>query len=320
MWRPGRRDDVDLVADLEVVVVGGVLVDGDLVGARRGLPIEQANRAVGVGAVPRGAEHRCPAGGDGFAVRVDDLGGALELAVGVGDAGNGGDGVDEFGGHRVAGAWPSSLVLSPNASSVRDLQVGVLEGVGEQRVEAGAHAVGEHERADDERHAEDDGDGDGDQAADAGADAAARQEEGGVGTHRRLSRSASPGRARRPAVGASISSTMRPSLRNTTRSAYDAALGIVGDHHDRLAVLAHGPAHEVEDLGAGPRVEVAGRLVGEDDVGAGVEGPGDGDALLLAAGQLARAVAQTIGEPDRADHLAEPLLVGDPGRRAAAAG
>jgi hypothetical protein len=40
---------------------------------------------------------------------------------------------------------------------------------------------------------------------------------------------------------------------------------IVGHHHDRLAVLADGLLHELEDLGAGAAVEVAGRLVGEDD-------------------------------------------------------
>ena len=64
----------------------------------------------------------------------------------------------------------------------------------------------------------------------------------------------------------------------------------MGDHHDRLAELAHGAAHEREDLGAGARVEVAGRLVGEDDLRPAGQGPGDGDALLLAAGELARAV------------------------------
>ena len=121
-------------------------------------------------------------------------------------------------------------------------------------------------------------------------------------------------------VGLTISSTMRPSLRKTTRSAYDGGAGVVRHHHDRLAVLAHRPAHEVEDLGAGAGVEVAGRLVGEHDVGPGVEGAGDGDALLLAAGQLARAVAQAVGEADRVDDLTEPLLVWRAGRRAAAGG
>ena len=37
---------------------------------------------------------------------------------------------------------------------------------------------------------------------------------------------------------------------------------------------------------AGRLVEVAGRLVGEDEARAGGERPADGDALLLAAGEL----------------------------------
>ena len=193
----GRRHDVDLIADLEVVVVGRVLVEGHLVRTDRSFAIEQANRFVRIGAVPRGSEHWRPAGCHGFALLVDDLGGALQRAVGVGDSGNGGDGVDEVGGHRITGRLAAVAGVVTEGEGGADLQVGVRVGVAEQRVEAGAHAVGEHERADDEGHAEDDGDGDGDEAADAGAHAAARQEEGDVATHRRLSRSASSGRARR---------------------------------------------------------------------------------------------------------------------------
>ena len=165
----GRRHDVDLVADFEVVVVGGVLVEGHLVGSDRSFTIEQANRLVRIGAVPRGSEHRRPAGCHGVALLVDDLRGALQGAVGVGDTGNGGDGVDEVGGHRVTGRLALVAGVVTEGEGRADLQVGVRVGVAEQRVEAGAHAVGEHERADDEGHAEDDGDGDGDEAADAGA-------------------------------------------------------------------------------------------------------------------------------------------------------
>ena len=79
--RTGRRDDVDRVADLEVVVVGRVLVDRHLVRAARRGAVTELDRAVGVGAVPRGAEHRRPAGGDRLAVGVDDLGAALQPPV-----------------------------------------------------------------------------------------------------------------------------------------------------------------------------------------------------------------------------------------------
>ena len=58
--------------------------------------------------------------------------------------------------------------------------------------------------------------------------------------------------------------------------------GVVGDHHDRLAELAHRPAHEVEDLGAGAGVEVAGWLVGKDDRRTRRQRAGDGHPLLLA--------------------------------------
>ena len=60
----------------------------------------------------------------------------------------------------------------------------------------------------------------------------------------------------------------------------------------------------VEDVAAGARVERAGRLVGEDDLGPGDERAGDRDALLLAAGELGGPVAQAVAEPDAGDDLA----------------
>ena len=77
--------------------------------------------------------------------------------------------------------------------------------------------------------------------------------------------------------------------------------GVVGDHHDRLAELPHGLAHEGEDLGAGAAVEVAGGLVGEDDLRAAGEGAGHGHALLLATGELAGPVLEAVAEPDGVD-------------------
>ena len=50
------------------------------------------------------------------------------------------------------------------------------------------------------------------------------------------------------------------------------------------------------------RVEVAGRLVGPHDRGLGDEGAGDGDALLLTAGQLVRTVLRAVAEPDAIEH------------------
>ena len=50
---------------------------------------------------------------------------------------------------------------------------------------------------------------------------------------------------------------------------------------------------------AGRRVEVAGRLVGEDQRRARRGGAGDGDALLLAARKLRRVMGQPVAEADR---------------------
>ena len=63
----------------------------------------------------------------------------------------------------------------------------------------------------------------------------------------------------------------------------------MGDHHDRLAELVDAVPQEAQHLGAGAAVEVAGRLVGEDDLGPADQRAGDGDPLLLPAGQLATA-------------------------------
>ena len=64
----------------------------------------------------------------------------------------------------------------------------------------------------------------------------------------------------------------------------------------------------ISALGTG--VEVAGGLVGEDDLGLRHECARDRDALLLTAGQLRRAVRETITQADRVDDAIEPRLVG----------
>src|SRR4028118_1114986 len=60
------------------------------------------------------------------------------------------------------------------------------------------------------------------------------------------------------------------------------------------------PAGRVGRGGAGAGVEVAGGLVGEDDVGAGQQRPGDRHPLLLAAGELRRAAPQPLARGERA--------------------
>ena len=84
---------------------------------------------------------------------------------------------------------------------------------------------------------------------------------------------------------------------------------IVRDHDDGLVELVDRAAQDVEHAGARGRVEVAGRLVGEDDGGAGDERAGDRDALLLAAGELGGPVRGAVGEADHLEQLREPGLV-----------
>jgi hypothetical protein len=85
--------------------------------------------------------------------------------------------------------------------------------------------------------------------------------------------------------------------------------GVVGDHDGGLAVEVDGVAQQVEDQRARVGVEVAGRLVGEQHGGLGDERPGDRHALLLAAGQLGRAVATALGEVDALEQRVERLAL-----------
>ena len=91
-------------------------------------------------------------------------------------------------------------------------------------------------------------------------------------------------------------------------------LRVVGDEHDRLAALDARAPQRVEDLGAGRVVEVAGRLVGEQERRSGDERPGDGDALLLAGRELVGLVALLAGQVDERDDVADPLGQLAPGR------
>ena len=62
----------------------------------------------------------------------------------------------------------------------------------------------------------------------------------------------------------------------------------------------------VDDLAAGPRVEVAGRLVGEDDQRPLGDRARDRDPLALASGELRRAVGEPVAEPDALERRAAP--------------
>src|SRR5205807_3138415 len=64
--------------------------------------------------------------------------------------------------------------------------------------------------------------------------------------------------------------------------------GIMGHEHDRLVELAVQLGQQGEHRIGALRVEIAGRLVGDDEIGIGDDGAGNRHALLLAARQSAR--------------------------------
>src|SRR5258708_16058749 len=85
--------------------------------------------------------------------------------------------------------------------------------------------------------------------------------------------------------------------------------GIVGDEHERGAALRMSCEQKIDDLRPGGLVEVAGRLVGDEDGWVWRERAGKRDALLLAAGKLGRIVVLPLAQADRGK-LACGALVG----------
>ena len=91
------------------------------------------------------------------------------------------------------------------------------------------------------------------------------------------------------------------------REAPRAACGepfIVRDQHQCRALLGLQREDQVDHARAGRGIEVAGRLVGEQQPRRAGEGARDRDALLLAAGELARVMRQPLREPDTPEVLA----------------
>lgn len=74
--------------------------------------------------------------------------------------------------------------------------------------------------------------------------------------------------------------------------------GVVRHQDDRGALGAGQVEELLEDGGGVGAVQGAGRLVREDDGGAVDQGPRDGDALALAAGDLRGAAAAQLAEPE----------------------
>ena len=113
-------------------------------------------------------------------------------------------------------------------------------------------------------------------------------------TVERRARGATPG----PAAGA-VWSTMRPSRRNTTRSAQAASWAswvTTRPATPRSARLAEQSHHRLTVDG----IEGTGRLVGQQEVPVADDGAGDGHPLPLAAGQIVGEAVGPIGQTELA--------------------
>ena len=84
---------------------------------------------------------------------------------------------------------------------------------------------------------------------------------------------------------------------------------IVGDHQNGFVEFAVEPVHEFQYFLSRGFVEIAGGFVGNQDRRIGGDGAGDGNSLLLAAGELARLVMHALGQ---SDHCERHLGMGAP--------
>ncbi len=82
---------------------------------------------------------------------------------------------------------------------------------------------------------------------------------------------------------------------------------VVRHQHHRRPPCTVGVADEGQDLLAGPRVEVAGRLVGEDQGGIDHQRARDRHALHLAARELVGPMAAAVPEPDQVERRLHAL-------------
>ena len=95
--------------------------------------------------------------------------------------------------------------------------------------------------------------------------------------------------------GAALS-TISPASMNTILSATERAKPISWVTHDHRHALFGQVDHDVEDFRDHLRIQGRGRLVEQHDFRVHAKRPGDGDALLLAAGKLARVFLSLLGD------------------------
>ena len=77
----------------------------------------------------------------------------------------------------------------------------------------------------------------------------------------------------------------------------------VGDDDQRDVFLAAGVANQIDDLLLVARIDVGGRLVGQEQAGPVGQGPGDGDALLLADGEGRGLVRRAVRQADAVEQV-----------------
>src|SRR5579884_329837 len=78
---------------------------------------------------------------------------------------------------------------------------------------------------------------------------------------------------------------------------------VMGHQNERDSPLPVEPFQQSEDLVTRMGIEIAGRLVGQDQLRPQHQRARDGDPLLLAAGELSRPMVKAVRQPDRFEHL-----------------
>ena len=82
---------------------------------------------------------------------------------------------------------------------------------------------------------------------------------------------------------------------------------VVRDEHKRYSAVPVQVGHQLEDMLAVLRIQIAGRLVGEQDLRLVGERSCDGDPLLFAAGKLGRVMVSAVRQIDVRQKLFCPL-------------
>ena len=121
--------------------------------------------------------------------------------------------------------------------------------------------------------------------------------------------------ASKNSAGALISTISPWSMKTTAIGDLAGEAHLVGDDDHRHAVLRQG-GHRIQHFLDHFGIERRGRLVEQHDLRVHAEGARDRDALLLAAGELARVFVRLLGDFDSAEELHRDLLGLAPGHLA----